>query len=155
MSSVINTTAHSIGNAGVTTGWKYNVDLNIHFGVTGVSTGQYFYNQIPDLINGATLDSVTLYYQINGSSARTPTTRLSMRFTSAHLMAQTPVTLYATTGAGAIVNTVFATTGNNVIDTSLYTYVIVVYEEVGGTAVAGNNVYSFKCNYTVTNGNIK
>lgn len=161
MPSIIDDSRHSIGNAGVTTGWKYNIDSNIYFGVTGLSVGSIFYNAIPEVINGATLDSIDLYYRINGG-ARTPT-RLSMSirrqditgFSGAYLMANTQVTLYATTGYGAIVTTNFATTANQTIDTSLYTYMITVSEESGAGAVAGNNVYSFRCNYTVTNGNVK
>lgn len=150
LNNTINTTTLTI------TGWKYNIDSNIDFGVVGVTAGALFYQRIPDVINGAVLNSIDLFYRVNGTT-RTPT-RLSMAvrrqdiggFTSATLMANTQVTLYATTGFGSVVSTNFPMTGNNTIDTSLYMYMIIVTEESGSGNTPGNNIYSFRCNYTVT-----
>ncbi len=157
LNNVLNAQTLTIGSGG-TAGFKYNVDGNINFGITGQQAGAYFWMRIPEVINGATLASLQLYYQLNGT-ARTPT-RISMMatrqdlnaFTSTVILADTQVTLYATTGYLAVVSTTFAV--NHVISSD-YMYQVKITNESGGGNQPGNNFYALRCNYTVAAGNIK
>lgn len=140
-------------------GWKHNVDNAFMFGVTSTATNAYFYQVIPEPIDGATMLSVKLNYRINGS-VRTPGTnrlnfgvrrQLNYVFTAGTPpMVMTMVTAYGTTGVGAVVSTQNPCDPSaSLIDRSGYIYYLVVQEESGGGAIAGNNVYSFTINYSV------
>lgn len=107
--------------------------------------------------NGATLSSVTMRYRLAGSARAPGTLRLSFS------MYQVPLSdpdggalfLYSTTNEvpaystfGSWLSFTSSPDANNVIDTSLYAYVIRITEESGAGAIFGNHVGAFSFTYT-------
>jgi hypothetical protein len=129
----------------------------------GTAFPQYF--SLPIVHNGATLNSVSVYFSVNGSRSVLPATLPIIRVytasvipgaTNSYLSTTSAQTISPSSGSayynsGVAQPLTYTCNQNNVIDSTKNLYFITITDETGTNSQSGNKYYSVQLNYTVSN----
>jgi len=147
---------------GLQAGWTVStIGFQVLVGSATVANQTF---NIPHLINGATLATVKTWLMVSAHAnvpANLPTLIVYRRtlFSAATADALVPLAVAAVafptpgsgplwTASGNLQNWTYTTTQNNVIDTSLYVYYLLIADENGLNSVAGNQYAGFELGFT-------